>query len=100
MSALQDRALTWYVKYYTDNPNTTLADTQQALNREFSKPKSEAQLVIEFKEIRHKVDETPWDFDQRLKFLIRQANMIIKNSQHRDLYIASLLPHLRVPLSQ
>ena len=64
-------------QYFTDNPNAMLADTQIALNKKFNKPKSKAQSVIEFKEIRQKIDETPWDFDQRLKCLIRQANMVI-----------------------
>ena len=47
-----------------------------------------------------RVDETPWDFDQRFKFQIRQANMKILDTQHCDLFIASFLPHLRIPLSQ
>jgi len=42
VSALQDRALTWYIKYSNDNPNARVADMQAALNREFSRPKSEA----------------------------------------------------------
>lgn len=46
------------------------------------------------------VNESSWEFDQRLKFLIRQANMNITDEQHKDWYIASLLPHLRLPLSQ
>jgi len=40
-----------------------LAETQQALNKEFRKPKLEAQSVTEFKEIQQKIDESPWDFD-------------------------------------
>lgn len=100
VTALEDQALTWYIKYCSDNPNATLAKTQRALNKEFRKPKSEAQSLTEFKKIQQKIDETPWDFDQRLKFLIKQTNMVITDSQHHDWYIVSLLPHLRVPLSQ
>lgn len=59
--------LTWYIKYCADNPQTLLAKTQIDLNKEFSKPESKVQLVIEFKEILMRVDQTPWDFDQRLK---------------------------------
>lgn len=40
VTALQDRTLTWYIKYCTDNPLATLAETKIALNKEFSKPKS------------------------------------------------------------
>ena len=42
VSALQDRALTWYIKYSNDNPNAGVADIQTVLNKEFSRPKSEA----------------------------------------------------------
>ena len=33
VSALQDRTLTWYIKYYTDNPLASLADTQIVMNK-------------------------------------------------------------------
>ena len=42
VSAFQDCALTWYIKYCTDNPMSALADIQTTLNKEFSRPKSEA----------------------------------------------------------
>lgn len=32
--------------------------------------------------------------------MIQQANMNITDEQHKEWYIASLLPHLRLPLSQ
>ena len=51
VSALQDHALTWYINHSNDNPNEGIADIQAALNREFSRPKSEAQSIIGFKEI-------------------------------------------------
>jgi len=38
--------------------------------------------------------------DQRIKCLLRQANLQISDEQHKEWYIASLLPLLRVPLSQ
>ena len=62
--------LTLYIKFCQDIPGMTLAETQQALNNEFKKPKSQAQFVIEFKEIHQKVNESSWDLDQRLKYLI------------------------------
>ena len=40
--ALQDRALTWYIKFCQYRTGATMAETQQALNNEFKKPKSEA----------------------------------------------------------
>lgn len=51
VTSLQERALTWYIRYCTDNPMATLADIQTALNKEFSKPKFEVQLIVGFKEI-------------------------------------------------
>ena len=44
--------------------------------------------------------ETPWDLDQRLKCMIREANMNLTDRQRREWFVASLLPHLRVALSQ
>jgi len=41
VSSLQDRALMWYIKYSTNNPTSALEDIQTALNREFSRPKSQ-----------------------------------------------------------
>ena len=61
-----------------------MMETQQVLNNEFKKPKSQAQLVIEFKEIKQRVNESAWDFDQRLKCLIQQANRRITDDRHRD----------------
>ena len=41
VKALQDRALTWYIKNSNDHPNVGIVEIQTALNREFSRPKSE-----------------------------------------------------------
>jgi hypothetical protein len=40
-----------------------------ALSAEFKKPKSESQCITELKEIKKKVDEPIWEFDQRFKTL-------------------------------
>jgi len=100
VTALQDIALTWHTKYCSDNPLEMLAETKVALNKEFSKPKSDFQSVVEFKEITMRVDETPWELDQRLKCVIREANMQLTDGQHREWFIALLLSHLRISLSQ
>ena len=57
VTTLQDRALSWYIKYCTRHPYATLKDTKDAMNNEFKKPKSQAQSVTEVKEIRQKVNE-------------------------------------------
>jgi len=71
--ALQDRVLTWYIKYSNGNPNARVVDIQVALNKEFSRPKSEAQSIVGFKEIAMWPSRTPWELDQRLKCTIYEA---------------------------
>ena len=44
--------------------------------------------------------ETPWELDQRLKCTIREANMNLTNGEHREWFVASLLPHLSSALLQ
>lgn len=51
-----------------------------------------------FKEIMMKLGETPWELDQRLKCKIHEANMNLTDGQHREWFVASLMPHLRVAL--
>ena len=75
-------------------------DIQAALNKEFSRPKLETQSIIGFKEITILPSETPWELDQRLKCTIHEANMNLMDGQHREGFVASLLPDLRVALSQ
>ena len=99
-SALQDRTLTWDIKYSNDNPNTGSTDIRTMLNKEFVRPKSKVQSIVGFKEIMMKLGETPWELDQRLKCKIHEANMNLTNGQHHEWFVASLLPHLRVALSQ
>ena len=69
------------------------------LNKEFSRPKSEAQSIIGFNEIMMKPGETPWEMDQILKCKIHEANMHLTDGHHCKWFVASLFPHLRVTLS-
>ena len=59
VSALQDHALTWYIKHSSDHPNAGIIEIQKVLNREFSRPKSKKQSIIRFKEIAMLPGETP-----------------------------------------
>lgn len=79
---------------------SVLADIQTMLNKEFSRPKCKEKSIVGFKEIMMKPGETPWDLDQRLKCMIHEANMNLTDGQHCEWLVASLLPHLRVALSQ
>ena len=60
VSTLQDCTLTWYIKNSKDNPNAGIVDIQIALNREFGRPKSQAQSITGFKEITMLLEDTPW----------------------------------------
>lgn len=100
VSALQDRPLTWYIKYPSINPTVGIVDIHIELKKEFRQPKSEAQLVIVFKEITIMPSETPWDLDQRLKRTIFEANMTLMDAQHSTWFFASLTPYLKLALSQ
>ena len=59
VSSLQDHALMWYIRYCTDNPMSILEDIHTALNKEFSRPKSEVQSIVGFKGIMMRPGETP-----------------------------------------
>ena len=41
-----------------------------------------------------------WDFDQRFKVLLDQVTFTIGLAQHKEWFIAALLPHIRTPLMQ
>jgi len=99
VSTLQYHALTWYIKYSSNSLNARVVDIQIVLNSEFSRPKSETQLIVGFKEIMMLPSETPWELDQRLKYMIHEANMNLTDGQHHEWFVASLLLHLRSVLS-
>ena len=44
--------------------------------------------------------ESIWDFDQRFKVLLDQVSFAIGPTQHKEWFIAALLPHIRTPLMQ
>lgn len=48
---LQDRALSLYIKYCWTHPTMTMKETQEVLNNEFKKPKSQAHSIKDFNEI-------------------------------------------------
>ena len=80
--------------------NYILADIKKSMIKEFKKPKSESQCITELKEIQQKRGESVWDFDQRFKVLLDQVSFTIGPEQHKEWFIAALLPHIRTPLMQ
>jgi hypothetical protein len=77
-----------------------LNEIKNVLIAEFKKPKSESQFITELKEIKQKVAEPVWEFDQRLKTLTGRLTFKIPDEQNKEWFIVSLLPHIRVPLMQ
>jgi hypothetical protein len=68
-TTLRDRALSWYMKFVqgaTPKPMTTI---KTLLIFEFKKPKSKSQCITELKEIKQRIVEPVWEFDQRFKTL-------------------------------
>jgi hypothetical protein len=98
-TTLRDRALRWYMKFVTGSVQPKpLNDIKNALSAELKKPKSESQCITELKEIKKKVNEPVWEFDQRLKTLTCHLSFQIPDEQHKEWFIVALLPHIRVPL--
>jgi hypothetical protein len=75
-------------------------DINTMLSAEFKKPKSELQCITRLKEIKKKVTEPIWEFDQRFKNLTGRLRFQIPDEQNKEWFIATLLPHIRVPLMQ
>ena len=67
---LRDRALRWYMKLVQGLAQPKpLNEINNMLIAEFKKPKSESQCITELKEIKQKVTEPFWEFDQKFKTL-------------------------------
>jgi hypothetical protein len=81
---------------------TPLNEIKTALTVEFKKPKSESQCITKLKEIKKRVVEPVWEFDQRFKTLTGHLSFQIPDEQNKEWFIASLLPHIIVlsPLKQ
>ena len=80
--------------------NHALDDIKATMIKEFKNPKSESQCITELKEIQQRQGESVWDFDQRFKVLLDQVSFTIGPAQHKEWFIAALLPHIRTPLMQ
>ena len=61
---------------------------------DFRKPKSESQCLTEIKEIKKALVESVWDFDQRFKTLMAKVSVHMSDVQHKEWFIAMLLPHI------
>jgi hypothetical protein len=55
---------------------------------------------MELKEIKKKLAEPVWDFDQRFKTLTGRLRFQILDEKNKEWFIYALLPHIKVPLMQ
>ena len=97
VTTLRGHALDWYMKFIQvpmGTPTKTLDEVWKGLIEEFWIPKSEAQYITELKEIKQFLNETMWDFDQRFKTLMAWVSFDMSNVQHKEWFIASLVPHI------
>jgi hypothetical protein len=100
-TTLRDHALSWYMKLFQGLAQPKpLNEMKNAIVAEFKKPKSNSQFFIELKEIKQKVAEPVWEFDQRFRTLTGQLNFKIPDEKNKEWFITALLPHIRVPLMQ
>jgi hypothetical protein len=67
---------------------------------EFKKPNSESQCITEMKEIKKRIVEPVWEFDQIFKTLAGHLSFQIPYEKNKEWFITALLPHIRVPLMQ
>jgi hypothetical protein len=61
-----------------------LNDIKTALSTKFKKPKLESQCITELKEIKQKVIEPVWEFDQRFKTLTGRLSFQIPDEQNKE----------------
>jgi hypothetical protein len=63
--ALRECALSWYMNFVKASVHPkSLKDIKIPLSVEFKKPKSELRCIKKLKEIKQKVIELVWEFDQ------------------------------------
>jgi hypothetical protein len=76
-----------------------VAEVKQMLVNEFQKPSSQDKYMNEMIKIRKKPSDYVWEIDQRFKHLKGKLKHSITDMKHRQLFVNSLLPHLKYPLT-
>jgi hypothetical protein len=99
-TTLRDRALRWYMKFVQGDAPKPLNVIKTVLIYEFKKPKSELQCITKLKEIKQRIVEPVWEFDQRFKTLTCHLSFQILDEKKKEWFIDALLPHIKVPLMQ
>jgi len=57
------------MKFFQGDTTKSLNAIKTSLIYEFKKPKSESHCITKLKEIKQRIDELVWEFDQRFKTL-------------------------------
>ena len=86
-----------FVQFPMGAQDKTLVEVRKGLIEEFIKPKSEAQYITEFNEIKQYPNEIVWDFDQRFKTLMARVSFEMSDIQHKEWFITALLTYIRLP---
>ena len=72
----------------------TLDQIQEKLIEEFKNPKFESKCITEIKEIKWFPTKFVWDFNQRFKTLMAKVSFQMSEVQHKEWFIATLLPDI------
>ena len=97
-TTLRGHALDWYMIFMLVPQRgiaKTLDEIRKGLFEEFKKLESEALYITELKEIKQFPNETIWDFDQWFKALMARVSFKMRDVQHKEWFIAALVPHIR-----
>jgi hypothetical protein len=97
----RDCALDWYMGLLVNNPTrapTTVADVKKQLINEFKLSGSEDQFINDMIEIKKNPGDSVWEIDQKFKRLNGKLKYTITDMNHRNLFVNSLLPHLKYPV--
>ena len=88
------------MRYIDQHTNANIEEIKNALKEQFNKPNSYSQIVDDMKDFKQGPSESMWDFDRRLKKVIREGGFQYDDRKHTERFIAMLLPHLRIPMVQ
>ena len=103
ITTLMGHALDWYMKFSVVSAEVAqklLDQIRVGLIDEFRKPKYESQCITYIKDIKKLSMESVQDFYQRFKTLMAKLRSQMLDTQHKEWFIAALLPHIQIPLMQ
>ena len=103
VTKLRDCTLLQFMKYQCTSPSNqprTLPDFRGALLKKIRKLKQDQNYITKIKEIKKLRNQYTWEFDKRFKVLMDRFTFYIVDEQHKEWFIAGLLPHKHFPLKK